>query len=68
MGNDRALIPNIPVFAGDTPLHICQQLHAVTEHELEYWPRRNVAAFALLMPTGIGPGMVMLQTSMLCLN
>lgn len=43
---DRILLPELPIFAPDTPLQVCQWLHALTEREFQEWPRRNVLYLA----------------------
>ena len=47
----NGLVPGFPIFAPDTPLHVCHWLHALTELEMEHWPRRIVWVQPCVLPT-----------------
>jgi hypothetical protein len=42
------LVPGVPLFAPETTLADGEWLAGITDTELQYWPRRNVSAVALM--------------------
>lgn len=66
--SQHILHPNIPLIVPDTPLHTCGLLAEVRLHELSYWPRRHVAAVALLDGTQVAACGHAAVYALLCLN
>jgi hypothetical protein len=48
MSDIPILIPGLPLFPSGTSLRLGQRLHAVTEAEFTYFPRRNVATYLMV--------------------
>lgn len=61
---DIPFYPDIPLIVPETPLHTCILLATVRAIEYVYWPRRHVAAVAVI---NVDASLNTMLT-MLCLN